>query len=307
MHIVEGPFVTRQALVSVLSLGEPSTEAPFRTLRRHLAVSRGASVPVRSSSGHFLGRVHLYSALSADAARLFRLRRPKAAVRLARKAESLERSPQSRRVLRAIESAASRVPLDFAAEGHTDPKAQAFRAYVDMRSTSSWEALEREALWRAWVTEPRSWLEAERDVSVRAAVDDLASRVAQARETDPELSQLAMTTLVGVVQRIDPVAAELRGPGGERFIVPRRDLEREGLAAVGQAVTILREELPGGRVLDSYAAAALLEDERAGVDFDPYGGPMAVVLEPADSAWLERVLASEPTVVPLAPLLVGER
>jgi len=72
-------------------------------------------------------------------------------------------------------------------------------------------------------------------------------------------------------------------------------------------VTIIREELPGGRVLDSYAAAALLEDERAGVDFDPYDGPMTVVLEPADSAWLERVLASEPTVVPLAPLLVGER
>lgn len=307
MHVVEGPFVTRQALVSVLRLGEPSTEAPFRTLRRHSAVSAGASVPLRSSSGQLLGRVHLYSTLSADAARLSRLGRPKAAVRLARKAAALERSPYGHRVLQAIERSASRVPVDGVTKAHTDAQTQAFCAYVDMRRTSSWQALEGKALWRAWVIDPESWLEAEPDASVRDAVDELASRAARARKADPDLSELGMTTFVGVVQRIDPVAAELRGPSGERFIVPRRDLEREGLAAVGKAVTVLREELPGGRVLDSYAAAALLDAERPAGQLDPYGGPMTVPLDAADSAWLERVLATEPTIVPLAPLLVGER
>jgi hypothetical protein len=304
MEIVEDPFVTRQAVVNVLSFGNPATEAPLRTLRRHSAVSDGVSVPLRTTSGRLIGRVHLYSALSSDAARLFRWHQPKAAGRLARKAAQIERSRAGRRVVRAIEEAASSIPVD-ADERRTDVHAQSFRAYVDMRRASSWEALEPHALSRSWVSDPRTWLGAVADDPLREAVHELSERVATTRANEPALARLDVTTRVGVIERIDPVAAELASPDGSRFIVPRRPLEREGLARVGQAVSVLLEELPGGRVVDFYAAAARLDRPAPGQDLDPFDVPGAVKLSAADSAWLHRVLVSEPTTVPLAPLVTG--
>lgn len=304
MEIVEDPFVTRQAVMNVLSFGNPATEAPLRTLRRHAALSDGISVPLRSASGRLIGRTHVYSALSSDAARLFRWHQPEAAGRLARKAEQIERSRAARRVVRAIEEAASQIPLD-ADERRTDARAQSFHAYVDMRRASSWEALDPHALSRAWVSDPRTWLASETDDLLREAVHDLAERVARFRAAESALERLDITTRVGVIERLDPAAAELASPDGTRFIVPRRPLEREGLAHVGQAVSVLLEGLPGGRVLDYYAAAARLDTPAPTADIDPFDVPGAVTLGAADSAWLERVLASEPTTVPLAPLATG--
>jgi hypothetical protein len=308
MDVVEDPFVTRQGVLNVLSFGNPATEAPLRTLRRHAALSDGIPVPLRSASGHLLGRVHLYNALSADAARLFRWQRHDAAVRLAKKAAKLERSPAGRRVVRAIEDAASHLPVEGSTVRRgTDPRLQAFQAYIDTRRRASWEALDIQALWRSWVSEPRTWLMEEADGGLRDAVRELAARVADVRWGEPVLTELRVSTLIGVIERLDPIAAELRSPGGSRFIVPRRPLDREGLAIVGQAVSVLLEELPGGRVLDFYAAAARLDvDTSSGTDFDPFHPETTVILEPADGAWLERVLASEPTTVPVAPLATGK-
>jgi hypothetical protein len=303
MEIVEDPFVTRQAVLNILSFGNPATEAPLRTLRRHAALSDGVSVPLRSTSGRLIGRVHVYSALNADAARLFRWRQPEAAARLARKAEQIERSRATRRVVRAIEAAASQIPVG-ADERRTDAHAQAFYAYVDTRRASSWEALEPHALARSWVSDPETWLSDE-DEDLLEAVHELSERVVRARAAESALERLDITTRLGVIERIDPVAAELGSPDGSRFIVPRRPLEREGLARVGQAVSVLLEGLPGGRVLDFYAPAARLDPLPAFENVDPFDALGSVPLSAADSAWLERVLASEPTTVPLAPLATG--
>jgi hypothetical protein len=310
MDVVEDPFATRQAIAKVLSLGSPTTDAPLRTLRRHVALSDGVSLPLRNTSGQLLGRLHVYSVLSADAARLFRLGHRDAAVRIAGRAQQLERSRAGRRVVRAIERTASRVPIDTAGGHRTDHEVQLFRAYVEMRGTASWEALEQQTLWRAWVSEPQSWLAFDADAAVREAVHELAARVQQARADEPVLTRLttsnAVTRRVGIVARLDPLAAELETVDGSRFIVPRRDLEREGLAVIGQAVTSVREEVPGGPVVDFYAAAAQLAVEPDHDELDPFAPSTAPVeLGAADSIWLERVIASEPTTVPIAPLAIG--
>jgi hypothetical protein len=310
MDVFEDPIVTRQAVGNVLSFGGPTTDAPLRTLRRHAALSDGISVPLRSASGRLLGRLRLYSALNKDAARLFRRHDPVAAARLARRARQIERSTSARHVVAAIEGSASQLPLDADAAQRTDPAAQRFRHYVDVRTATSWEALDQAELWRAWVAEPETWLANDGGGAVQEAIYDLASRIAEVRAAEPALVRLAearaVTTRLGVVERLDPIAAELASPDGSRFIVPRRDLEREGLARVGQAVTMLREEIPGGPVIDFYAPAARLDVERPSHDVDPFGLPMPVRLNVADSAWFERVIASEPTVVPTAPIARSE-
>ncbi len=306
MHVIEDPIATRQSVGKILSFGAPTTEAPLRTLRRHAALSDGASVPLRNPNGRLLGRLHLYSSLNTDAARLFRRRDHPAAARLAKRAHQVEQSAAARHVIRAIERIASQVPVDAWDVRRTDPAAQRFRAYMDMRGAASWEAVEQPVLWRSWVSEPQTWLGDEGGGELRAAMGELASRVAKARSEEPALVRLtesgAITTRIGIVERLDPVVAELLSPDGTRFIVPRRDLEREGLAVVGQAVTALREEIPDGPVLDFYAAAARLDVVSEVDDLDPFGPPAMVRLDEGESAWLERVIASEPRTVPIIPL-----
>lgn len=302
MEVVERPFLTSQALLGVLSFGMPTTDAPLRTLRRHAALSEGWSVPMRSSSGRLIGRVHMHSALNADAARLFRWGQRDAAVRMARKAQAMERSRHARHVRRAIERTAEDIPVDWAERRSTDHRTQAFRYYVDIRRQSAWEGLESSALWRAWVSEPQTWLAVASDDSLREAVHELAVLVADARASEPLLERHGLTTRLGVIERLDPVAAELTAPDGTWFVVPRRPLEREGLAVVGQPVSVLMEELPGGRTVDYYAPAARLDIPSVADDQDPFGASAPVPLEAADSDWILRAMASRPTVVPLAPV-----
>jgi len=305
VEVVERPFLTSQAVLGVLSFGKPTTDAPLRTLRRHAAVSEGWSVPMRSSSGRLIGRVHMHSALNADAARLFRWGQREAAVRMARKAQAMERSRQAGHVRRAIERTAEDIPVDWAERGATDHRTQAFRYYVDVRRQSAWEGLESSALWRAWVSEPQTWLAVATDESLREAVHELAEHVAGVRADEPLLERHGLTTRLGVIDRLDPVAAELKAPDGTCFVVPRRPLEREGLAIVGQPVSILMEELPGGRTVDYYAPAARLDIPAVDDDVDPFGASPPVPLSPADSGWILRAMASKPTVVPLAPVGAG--
>lgn len=302
MEVVERPFLTSQAVLGVLAFGMPTTDAPLRTLRRHAAVSDGWSVPMRSSSGRLLGRVHMHSALNADAARLFRWGERDAAVRMARKAQAMERSKHARQVRHAIERTAKDIPVDWAERRATDHRTQAFRYYVDVRRQSAWEGLESSALWRAWVSEPQTWLAVATDESLRQAVHELAALGAEARADEPLLERHGLTTRLGVIERLDPVAAELTAPDGTLFVLPRRPLEREGLAVVGQPVSILMEELPGGRTVDYYAPAARLDIPPVAEDPDPFGASAPVPLNTADSDWILRAMASKPTVVPLAPV-----
>jgi len=167
-----------------------------------------------------------------------------------------------------------------------------------MRKAASWLGLDEGALVRQWLISPAAWLHAdEGDSDLRSAVEEMAGHVTAARTAAGSAPDPSLTSFVGIVQRMDESVAELQASSGERLLVPRRDLEREGLATPGEAVSILREELPGGRVLNFASAAAALDIPRRIRGFEPFGGPTTFVLGSADSGWVQRVLTSEPKVL----------
>jgi hypothetical protein len=111
---------------------------------------------------------------------------------------------------------------------------------------------------------------------------------------------------------MDATAVELEGTGGQALLVPREDLERQGLATLGRPVALLRETLPGG---GSYSlplpAVALTEPSLEEADppwetvYPGDGAMFARPLDDRDMRWLDRALAHEPTAIPAAPLPIA--
>jgi hypothetical protein len=169
--------------------------------------------------------------------------------------------------------------------------------------------LEKEALFREWLASSTAWMRyPESRELVRGAVADLARGTAEARSDEAELLQGGLTTFVGVIERIDPTAVELQSEAGDRWLMPRRDLDREGLAVLGQPVSVVREELPDGHVVSFVRPAADLRKRRRLADGpDPFAAAQITLLGTRDSAWLERVVASDPSVLPAAPVLVARK
>jgi hypothetical protein len=90
MDIALWPLIGRDSLVRAYRPGEPSSsEAPFRTLRRHQWSTAGVRITPRTV-GRAAGRCTVFSTLNLEAARLARLREDRGAVRLARAATALE-------------------------------------------------------------------------------------------------------------------------------------------------------------------------------------------------------------------------
>lgn len=86
------PFVSRDALVEAYRPAQGFSDAALKTLKRHRLLSEGISVPLRDAgAGRMSGRLHLYSALVRDAARVARLGDEARAWRLIAAGQRIER------------------------------------------------------------------------------------------------------------------------------------------------------------------------------------------------------------------------
>lgn len=313
MRVIEEPFVTREAVLSVLRPGEVTSERPFRTLREQGAASVGLAIPIRTPGGQVLGRIQLYSSLNADAARAYRLRKVGPAREFAGRATDIERSPAAQLIREAVASAAASLPVDRLPE-HMPPSLQ---RYLSMRRRSTWRGLDYEGPTREWLSRSDAWLLAgsENHEALIGAAMELDRAACQAREDVLGEDAASATVFYGRVRRTDAIAAEIEGAGGQTLLIPLDDLERQGLAALGQPVAVLREVLPGGgSYILPMPAVALEEDFSPNVP-SPWEIQLVAVddgsmlemskLGDRDGAWLEKELAREPSALLVAPLPVA--
>lgn len=256
-----------------------------------------------------VGQLRLYSSLNADAARASRLHQPEVAKTLAAVAERLERSSAAKKISEAIASLSAAVPTDPASQDAPP----GLRRYARVRGHSSWANLEHGELTREWLVQSRAWLElaGSSSGSLADAVVTLGNESEKARAKILG-DQLSVCTFFGVVRRLDATAAQLESGSGEAMVVPRPELERQGLAIIGQAVSLLTEVLPGGGSYILPMPAVMLE--RPAVDnaespwdlLDPANLTFqGSALDSRDSDWLNRELARDPRVVPVAPLPIA--
>lgn len=309
--MIEEPFLTRESVLSVLRPGELTSERPFRTLREHGAASEGLAVPIRTPGGQVLGRVQLYSSLNADAARAYRLQRAGVARELAGRATAIERSPAAQLIRKAVASAAASLPVDRSSM-QAPPSLQ---RYLNMRRRSTGRGLDPEWLTREWLSHSDAWLAdgaGDRDALIEAAIE-LDREACQAREDVLGEDVTSATTFYGVVRRMDPTAAEIEG-GDQTLLVPLDDLERQGLAELGQSVAVLREALPGGGSYTLALSAVALEEEALEDGCSLWESNLEVyedriaeisVLSGRDGDWLCRELAREPSALLVAPLPIA--
>jgi hypothetical protein len=254
-----------------------------------------------------LGRLHLYNALNADAARAWRRDEAELARALAARAEEIERSPSAARVRDAIAAVARSLPADLGGRG-TPP---ALERHIALRARSSWRGLDRAALAREWLARSEAWLNASAGIvdELRAAALELHRAACEARSDLLAHHPPSVTTFVGVVRRMDAISGEVEAKEAI-VLVPRDDLERQGLAVLDQPVALLREALPGGGTYVLPMPAVALEDAAPKDDApSPWevghleeGALTGTMLTARDAEWLDRQLAREPTAVPLAPL-----
>lgn len=252
-----------------------------------------------------LGTTHLYSVLNVDAARAVRLHQVELGRALAERAGELERSPAAEVIRLAVREMAGRMDAD-----PYDSRAPlALQRYARLRGGSSWFHVDRSVLTRDWLVLSAAWLERDARGELQRAIAQLAQSASQARADLIGQSLPPVATFFGIVRRMDPVAVEVEGADGTRLL-PRSDLERQGLAIIGQAVSLLCEMLPeGGSLVIPMPAVAL--DSEVAAPGDPgfpalyefaHGAIPTDVLSEADQAWFDRSLAREPTAVPLAPV-----
>lgn len=110
---------------------------------------------------------------------------------------------------------------------------------------------------------------------------------------------------------MDPDNAEIVSEAGEGWVMPRRELDREGLAQLGESVSVFREELPAGG--QAWLAAPAVDltptaepPRRASGDIHPFVRPAQWVLSGGEGAWLKRALGRDPFVLVGAPVLLRE-
>ena len=300
MPVTEQPFVSRAAIIAVLRPGQPSTEGPFRTLRHHGLASEGIRLNMRAQSGRVVGSTSLYSTLNTDAARAARLRRPEMAREFAVAAHGLEHSLAAEVIRSAIAKATSKV------DRAPDQPASLHR-YLRMRAGAG-RLGDRDALVREWIVSSDSWLDRDETGDVRAAVLELARLAEEARTSISPNANEDATTFFGRVARLDRTAAEIDAEGGA-VLVPRRDLEREGLASIGQAVALLCEVSPSGGTLTLPLPAVALDAPVRSSQPSPWdipdfteGSIPGLRMPGPDRRWLDRTLAEEPRAVPVSPI-----
>lgn len=282
----------------------------FRTLREHEAASPGVTIPMRLESGRMDGRVHLYSNLNTDAARAYRLGRVDIAQKLARRASKLERSAAAKKIQRAVARLADRMPIDPCG----DEASPNLHRYIQLRRHLSWQGFDRDVLLRDWLSGSRAWLEegATQRESLVEAIENLGREAAKARAQILDDESKSVSTFLGVVARMDVAFAELESEHGEVVVIAREDLQRQGLAALGQPVAVLSEALPGGGTYHLPMSAAMLEAPEDAESESPWSSTLAEEmaisvssLDSRDSTWIERELSRDPEKITVGPLRVA--
>jgi hypothetical protein len=305
MRVIEEPFTTRDSILAVYRPGLAPKESPFRTLRKGGCVSSGLRVEMRTRLGHFLGHAQLYSSLNADAARAMRLGEAKVAKQLAIGANRLERSPDAEFVRAAVQAVGAGLSADPLRAESPLP----LRRYLQLRRRGSLLAVDDMALTREWLVQSEAWLGAGRRAELESAVASLARGASEARADLLGDGRSGASTFFGIVRRMDATAAEVEGDEGG-LLVPRRDLEREGLAVLGQAVALLCEALPAGGTLVIPRPAIAIDQPQLPSSVSPWdidahledGAMPASIVSAEDQEWIERGLAHERSAVPLAAL-----
>jgi hypothetical protein len=302
MRVLEEPFTTRESILAVLRPGLLPTESPFRTLRKSRHVSPGLRVDVRSRGGQLLGHAQLYSSLNADAARAARLGETQIATALASRAAQLESSPDATLLRAAVQAVGAGMSAD---PMHSDAPL-ALRQYLQLRKRTLLTNVSDTALARDWLVQSAAWFDAGERSEIEAAVVALAKGASEARADVCQECSTQESVFYGIVRRMDGTAAEIVGEDDAR-LVPRRDLERQGLAVLGQAVALLCEAFPAGGTLVLPHPAIALDAPLSPVapspwEVDDEGSVSALLIEPADREWIDRGLARERAAVPIAPI-----
>jgi hypothetical protein len=276
--------------------------------------SSGWSFPLRRRGGRVAGRVQMYSALNVDAARAARRRRAELARRLAAHANELERSTPALVIRDAVVRASERLSAHLAGHVRDDAWTDRLQRYLELRQGAGWESLDRDALAREWLVHSEAWLRLDpvEEEGLIASVRALAASAQSARAEAFADEQLQIDSFTGVVRHLDPENAEIVSEAGEAWVVSRRELDREGLAQLGEAVSIIREELPAGGEAWLAAAAADLSPvaeppPRGRNEITPFMGPPHWVLAGSDAAWLKRALGRDPFILPRTPVLLGPK
>ncbi len=262
---------------------------------------------MRLRSGQMSGRLYVYSALNADAARAFRKQEWEAAHQLAHCATALERSHEAA----AIQAAISRLSAAMPADPLGNDAPGDLRRYISLKRRYHWQGQDSRRLARQWLTLSQAWLgDPGEDNVLTEAVETLSNRAEEARLEILGEEQRAVTTFFGVLVRMNPSFAEIESPQGEVMVVQREELEREGLAVLGAGVAVLHEALPEGGSYTLPKPAALLEPPTPienqppplDPDFAGMGGFQAAEISARDAQWLERELSREPTILAPTPL-----
>lgn len=274
--------------------------------------SNGWSVPLRRSDGRIAGRIQAYSALNVDAARAARHKQPDLARRLAAGAAELETSPAGMVIHDAITRASERLAAHLAGHVSDDAWSDRLSRYLALRQGVGWEGLDRDALARDWLVHSEAWLHLdpkETDQLV-TSVRRLAAAAQLVREELFAGQGLALDSFTGVVRHIDPDNAQIVSEAGDAWVISRRELDREGLAQLGEAVTVFREELPGGG--EAWLAAPAVRfsplsppGPRGAHNIDPFAGPVAWVMGEDESRWLSRALKRDPFMLVRTPVVLG--
>lgn len=306
MRVVEEPFVTRDQILAIFRPGRPATESPFRTLRKHQLASSGRRVDVRTGTGRLLGRAHLYSSLNTDAARAARGDDHTLAAQFAARARQLECSKDARVVVQAVCDLAAAMPQD-PLDADAPPSLQ---RYVRLRHSS--QLLDHRALVRDWLVHSDAWLTTDVREEIKPSIVALARAASEARAELLGDAFQAVSVVYGLVNRMDDSAVEIES-SEETVLVPRDDLERQGLAHIGQAVALLCEVLPAGGSLVLPMSAVDLDQEAPSRAPSPWAleddedddgeRPMvAAMLSARDEAWIERGRRRPSSVPVVAPL-----
>lgn len=306
--MIEEPFVTRESILIALRPGHEPTEGPWRTLReKHKAASKGLGVDVRLYTGRLGGRVFLYSSLNSDAARAYRLREPELAQKFAACAQKLERTGAAKLIWKAVKRLADRMPRDPLSKEAPGE----LRRYIQLRR--GWQMQDADALAREWLVQSSAWLDhsgLDRSELVDA-IEDLSLQAEKVRTEILVKEVEGVCTFYGFVRMMDRTRAALEGESGEVVVLQRSELERRGLATVGQPVALLQEAMPGGGFYSLPMPAAMLEPpamEGAGpaieVEFAREGSTLLNEVGPRDSEWLKGAFAKDPSVVVVGPLQV---
>jgi len=274
--------------------------------------SPGWSVPLRRHDGRVAGRIHLYSALNVDAARAARWHRAELARRLAGRADELERSTAGLVIREAIIRASERLSAHLSGHIQDDAWSDRLQRYLDLRQGVGWESLDRDALAREWLVHSEAWLHLDPDEAehLTATIRELAADAQTARAEAFVDEELAISGFTGHVRHLDPDNAEIVSEAGEAWVVSRRELDREGLAQLGEAVSVIREELPAGG--EAWLAAPAVDLKPASEpaprrtnDVHPFVQPLDWVLSGSEGVWLKRALRRDPFILVGAPVLLG--